>query len=135
MPRLLEETHDAELVRAINAARYAQPRGGSRTGRKPYGFVTYLYRNKYEVRAYRPRKLYANMAGHNAKFTHITRFGWRAYDLDGRLRLTCVRFLCGAHTYHATIADQPNAPVCPRCRVALAGYDAAVRALDALAPN
>ena len=130
MPRLGETTRDIEAIRAINAARYAQPRGGSRTGRKPSQMWTF-YRDGYTVKPYRPRKLYSNSTDSKARYSHLTRFGWKATH-DGKPTVTCVRYLCGGTTFHAVVADEPTMPVCPKCRIAFVGYAEAADALDSM---
>lgn len=135
MPRLGEESRDIEAIRAINAARYAQPRGGSRTGRFPHASWVYTARNGLTVRPYRPRNIYANSISPKAKFSHMTRFGWKAYDDRGRVRLTVIRYLCGQTSHNAVTSATPELPVCAKCRLAFVGHDRAVEALDALAQD
>lgn len=130
MPRLGEESRDLEAIRAINEARYAQPRGGSTAGSMPRPMWVYSSRNGFTIKTYRPRNIYANSTSPMAKYTHFTRYGWRAYDANGKLRLTCVRYFCGQSSHNATTSAEPTLPICVKCRIVLVGYEEATHALD-----
>lgn len=125
MPRLGEDVRDLEAIRAINAARYARPRGGSTEGRQPRPFWVYTYREGLVVKEFLPKQPYVNLAaGKRVKFSHVARFGWMAWR-DGKPVMMCIRYVCGGHTTSPTLSDSPTHTVCPKCRVVLMGYEEA----------
>lgn len=103
-----------EAYRAINAVHYAQMQH-MRWGRMPRPLVSVMMRGYRVTPAALKSRFY--IPTKSAKYAHMPRFGWIAWD-RGQPVLMMVRYLCGGSSWTARGSNTSELPVCVKCRLA-----------------
>lgn len=124
-----------EIARALNGAHYASDarRHHIRWGRRPQAR---LFRYGYGIAVTEAlvRRRYAIPVGKRARYAHLPRFAWIAWE-RGRVVGIQVRYRCGGHSTSASLETVSHYPVCPKCQMAELGSDAVVALLSQDGPN